>query len=344
MAENSKIEWTHHTINFWWGCAKVSPACANCYAEGQADRFQGGLWGPDRARRVRIEAAAKEAMRYQRRAFKEGTSFRIFSNSMSDFFEDRRDLDQPRMEALDVIRKTPNLHWLILTKRPEKIRELLNRVHTMIQADLIVNSRTRFSDLRSWIYDWLENGNAPANVWLGTTVEDQEHADQRIPALLEVPAAIRFLSCEPLLGPVNLHRVRDPNPAIKIPGREITFDALSRKGGIALHDGVGLDWVICGGESGLRARPMHPGWVQDLRDQCEESNVPFLFKQWGEWLPTGQTPDLQCKLGNYAVIHQPHGERHKGGSNVERVGKRFAGRSLDGRLHDAYPEILRKRA
>ena len=111
MAENTKIAWCDHTINFWWGCSKVSPACANCYAEGQAARFYPGHWGQDAPRRLRVPAARLEAMRYQVCAEKEGRRFRVFTNSMSDFFEDRRDLDMARLEALDVMRKTPNLDW-----------------------------------------------------------------------------------------------------------------------------------------------------------------------------------------------------------------------------------------
>ncbi len=344
MAQDTKIAWCDHTVNFWWGCTKVSPACANCYAERQdahfhpgipwKERFQGekagsSHWGPDAPRLLRVDAARREALRYERRAVAEGRRFRVFTNSMSDFFEDRRDLDGARLEALDVIRQTPHLDWLILTKRPEKIRELLTRAQNGIQADLLVGNRPgpRLMELRSWLYDWLDNGNAPANVWLGTTVEDQGRADQRIPALLQVPAAVRFLSCEPLLGPVDLRCV---SPYHNPGGGRLGLDALAPG---AMH----LDWVICGGESGPHARPMHPDWARGLRDQCAAAGVPFLFKQWGEWFPMGAGGEWPGRnnwrvAGSFA--HDPH-------QYIVKTGKHAAGRLLDGVEHLAFPEVGR---
>lgn len=329
MAENSAIEWTNHTVNFWWGCAKVSPACAHCYAEGQAARFYPGLWGPDGERRLRIEAARREALRYERQAIRERRRLRVFTNSMADFFEDRRDLDRARHLALDVIRETPNLDWLILTKRPERVLEQLGRA----RVDAIG------SHLPEWLDQWLE-GNPPANVWLGTTVEDQERADQRLPHLLKAPAAVRFVSMEPLLGPVNLCGLG------------------LHKGWCPTHDFPGgfchgpcpddrrLDWVICGGESGPKARPMHPDWARSLRDQCAAAGVPFLFKQWGEWAPIHQPWKQEDVVGlapnerwlNSAGGHGFHGHEVY---RMRRVGKKAAGRLLDGQLHDAYPEVAR---
>ncbi len=320
MAENSKIEWTDHTVNFWWGCSKVSPACAHCYAEGQAARFHAGLWGPDGERRVRVEAARREAMRYERRAVAEGRRFRVFTNSMSDFFEDRRDLDGARLEALDVIRQTPHLDWLILTKRPEKIRDLLRNA----MADAMDAGR---EDLATWIDAWDFGRPAPANVWLGTTVEDQERADLRIPVLLVVPAAVRFLSCEPLLGPVDLTSLDASGELDALRG---TFD----DGGLdtPIIRGPKLDWVICGGESGPHARPMHPDWARSLRDQCAAAGVPFLFKQWGEWI---HSPDGVCRPGcDLRLFPDLH-------ATFDKVGKKAAGRLLDGVEHNGYPEVAR---
>ncbi len=355
MAENSAIEWTHHTVNFWWGCAKVSPACAHCYAEGQAARFYPGLWGADGERRIRIEAARREAFRYERQAAKEGRRLRVFTNSMADFFEDRRDLDLPRLEALDVIRQTPHLDWMILTKRPERIMDLL-------RACLVPTYRQERYELNGWLEEWFA-GNPPANVWLGTTVEDQERADQRIPHLLKAPAAIRFVSMEPLLGPVNLcglgvHKGWCP-----------THDF---RGGFChgpCPDDRRLDWVICGGESGRQARPMHPDWARSLRDQCAAAGVPFLFKQWGEWgashehLATGEPRfcvfrdfDHWANKGSSwmrkgdllldargVVMHCGYDIRNgkEPFTALRKVGKKAAGRLLDGQLHDAYPEVPR---
>jgi protein gp37 len=287
MAENSKIEWTHHTVNFWWGCTKVSPACVNCYAERTDARFNGQLashWGPDAPRLIRIEAAIKEALRYERRAAKEGRRFRVFTNSMSDFFEDRSDLDKARRVALDTMRQTPHLDWIILTKRPEMVMEMLQRARHDAGISL------GFPD---WLDDWLE-GKAPANVWLGTTVEDQARADRRIPALLQVPAAVRFLSCEPLLGAVDLFKVPRPDVAY--------FRAMGITGCISPKDepddftwGMkqGIDWVICGGESGPNARPMHPDWARGLRDQCAAAGVPFFMKQMTKRAPIPE--DLEIR-------------------------------------------------
>jgi protein gp37 len=294
MAENTKIEWCDHTINWWWGCTKVSPACDHCYAERQdahfhpdipwQSRFQGekataSHWGPDAPRLVRVEAARREALRYERRAVAENRRFRVFTNSMADFFEDRRDLDSARLEALDVMRMTPHLAWLVLTKRPERILECLGRAQKLAQAGGLWT-------LVEWLGRWL-NGEPPANVWLGTTVEDQARANQRIPALLQVPAALQFLSMEPLLGAVDLQQIllkQSDRPETGKP--DVTIDALKGWHGGAGEARARIHWVICGGESGHNARPMHPDWIRSLRDQCAAAGfTPFFFKGWGKWGP-----------------------------------------------------------
>jgi protein gp37 len=330
MAENSKIEWCDHTVNFWWGCTKVSPACLNCYAERQdahfhphlapRDRFQGekalpSHWGPEAPRLLRVEAATREAMRYERQAVAEGRRFRVFTNSMSDFFEDRRDLDQVRLQALDVIRRAPHLDWLILTKRPEAILGALKRAERETDS-------TGMSDwLRAWM-GWEAFPQVPANVWIGTTVEAQGQAEQRMWDLIKVPAAVRFLSCEPLLGPLDL-RLMD-NWVGYTPARNL------------------INWVICGGESGPGARPMHPSWARGLRDQCEAAGVPFLFKQWGEWAPA--TGDLwwnpllggpQFPVTAGGALTRAWGD----GYGAVKIGKARAGRLLDGVEHNGYPEV-----
>jgi protein gp37 len=351
MAEDTKIEWADHTVNFWWGCTKVSPACANCYAERQDQHFHPGIpwrsrfqnelataahWGADAPRLLRVDAAAREAFKYQAKAVKEGRRFRIFTNSMSDFFEDRRDLDAARLEALEVIWQTPNLTWMILTKRPERILDLVARAQKLAQGvdQVFPGNETALTEWLGW---WL-CGKAPANVWLGTTVEDQVRADQRIPALLQVPAAVRFLSCEPMLGPVDLTRVSWPDKG------EHRVDVL-RFGywsngplGFVNHSdmwdlyGHPIHWVIGGGESGPHARPCHPDWVRGLRDQCSAAEVPWLFKQWGEW-----APDCLC--------HRSKGCRETSRPAPGRpgcmfhCGKSAAGRLLDGQIHDGYPEV-----
>ncbi len=337
MAENTAISWTDHTINFWIGCQKVSPACSACYAEGMAARFWPGHWGPDAPRLLRVEAATREAMRYQRRAVKEGRRSRVFTNSMSDFFEDRWDLDDARLEALDVIRRTPDLDWLILTKRPEKVIGLL----AMAQKRVIVGDPLdRNPALADWLGWWI-SGKAPANVWMGTTVEDQERADQRIPDLLKVPAAVRFLSCEPLLGPLSM---RWTPYAYQATG-ETYRQYLERNGQINHLEALRkLDWVIAGGESGPNARPSHIGWFRGLRDECAAAGVPFLFKQHGEWAPaTGDLwwnplpdgPQFRTRSGSIGT--HAFGD----GYGAVRIGKKAAGRLLDGVEHNEFPRSAR---
>ena len=313
MAENSKILWTHHTINFWWGCAKVSDACTHCYAEGQDAHYypEGGVnpsrlgpakpshWGPNAPRLLRVGPAIREAMRYQRQAEKEGIRYRAFTNSMADFFEDRRDLDEARLQALEAIRRTPNLDWLLLTKRPERVIALLNRVRDAIELEGGSGNQA----LRIWIDGWLE-GKPPANVWLGTTCENQEWTDRRLADLLKVSAAVRFLSVEPMLGEVHL------------------------KGDLA-----GLHWVIAGGESGAQARPMQAGWARALRDQCAAAGIPFIFKQWGEFCAPSQLPEE-------AFVIWDANENAAGNPDLNRpmrFGKKVTGRFLDGVEHEAYP-------
>lgn len=227
MGENSAIEWTDHTFNPWWGCTKVSPACNNCYAEAFAKRTGNDVWGKGAARRFFGDKHWTEPVRWDAAAEKAGRSARVFCASMADVFEDHPELPPHRARLWALIERTPSLRWLLLTKRPENMR-------SMVPA--------------FWNNGW------PTNVWAGTTVEDQRRADERLPFLLDVPAVVRFVSCEPLLGPVNL--------------------------GNDLHQ-YGVNWVIAGGESGPKHRNADPEWFRSLRRQCLQTGVPFLFKQCG---------------------------------------------------------------
>lgn len=297
MGKYTAISWTHHTFNPWWGCEKVSPACAHCYAETFAKRighFAGSpsgkppLWGKDSERRFFGDKHWNEPLKWDRDAAAAGERRRVFCASMADVFEDRTDLVPHRARLFDLIRRTPNLDWLLLTKRPENVSKQL--------AEL-----AQFREIGSpqfiWELTW-HAGKPPENIWLGTTVENQEQADKRIPELLKVPAKVRFLSCEPLLGPVDLAYT--------------CFNGADSFGTMP-----GIHWVICGGESGPHARPMKPDSARALLKQCQRANVPFHFKQWGEWAPT--TPI--------------------GGVLMEKVGTASAGRLLDGVLHDAFPNL-----
>jgi protein gp37 len=286
MAEESAISWTDATFNPWMGCARVSPACENCYAETLVTtRMRLPVWGPPKTTARKRTAAANWAKprAWDRAAAKAGRRTKVFCASLADVFEDHPALPEWRADLFELIEATPHLDWLLLTKRPQHM--------------------ARFAPKR-WADGW------PANVWAGCTVEDQRRADERVPHLLRVPAAVRFLSCEPLLGPVDLRGM--------LPG---------------------IDWIIAGGESGAAARPMHPDWAFDLLTQARRVGAAFHFKQWGEWRPrVPSDPDDQrhVRLTDLGENSQTGGA---GGNDVwmQRAGKHAAGRELDGRVWDEFP-------
>lgn len=193
---------------------------------------------------------------------------------MADVFENRPELDASREQLWRLISCTPDLDWLLLSKRPERIQKTV-----------------------PWGDSW------PKNVWIGTTVENQRWAEKRIPILANLPAAVRFLSCEPLLGPVDLVKWAD-----------------------SIH------WVIAGGESGHKARPMNPEWARSLRDQCANASIAFHFKQWGHWRPD------YAKAGSGRQRVSISDSKGKPLTLV-RLGKHAAGRDLDGRTWDEYPVL-----
>lgn len=334
----TKIEWATDTVNFWWGCVKVSPACEHCYAETLDARFNGGHWGKDAERKLKLGSAIRDLQKIARRAHKTGERPRVFVNSMSDFFEDRRDLDEARKIALLAMQHAPEVDFLLLTKRPEKIMELL--VHAL---DGEMEKSCPISGFGEWLGNWIfAKGQAPRNIWLGTTVENQEWADKRIPALLEVPAAVRFLSCEPLLGPVLLDNGETSWLTCNgtEPYGEPCLTADETHGETHFH---GIDWVIVGGESGAHARPMHPDWTRSLRDQCAQARVPFFYKQNGEWGAVDQpwaqdSPDDLAP--NEQWLNRAGGQGFHGEQvwRMRRIGKKAAGRMLDGVEHNGMPE------
>jgi protein gp37 len=274
MAEKSKIEWTHSTFNPWQGCHEVSPACDHCYARSGARRFGRGDWGKDGLRWFPSEKYWLQPLRWNRQAGEAGQRRRVFCGSMCDVFEKRADLDSQRERLWPLIVATPNLDWLLLTKRPQGILKMV-----------------------PWKSYW------PANVWVGATTEDQYWADKRLPHLLKVPAAVRFLSCEPLLGPINLAPF--------------------------LGQGQGqIGWLIAGGESGPGARPTALEWVRGLRDQCLASGAQFFHKQWGAWVPTDESSNTPPKR-RLVVL----------GTEMERLSKKAAGRELDGRAWNQLPVV-----
>lgn len=295
MAENSKIEWTDHTANFWWGCMKVSDGCKHCYADTLARRYGKSIWGPPETTTRELKKAIwKDLPKWDKQARLEGKRRRVFVQSMSDFFEDHPQVTDWRRDALHLISQLRNLDFLVLTKRPEN-------VNAMIEAGTGRGASSWLADCR--------------HVWIGTSVENQEQANKRIPELLKIPAAVRFLSMEPLLGPVDI------GFGGVMPGRWqwLTLDT--------------LHWVIVGGESGPNARPMHPDWARGIRDQCQAAGVPgvpFFFKQWGEY-----APDCLCRTSKPCATSP----RTNGKPGVMfRCGKKAAGRLLDSREWNEFPE------
>ncbi|MBP2232544.1 protein gp37 [Azospirillum agricola] len=305
MAENSAIEWTHATFNPWLGCTKLSAACDNCYAEPLVVCRLGGAWGSGAPRRRTAASTWKAPLSWDRKAAKEGRRMRVFCASLADVF-DAEVPDAWRDDLFGLICSTPHLDWLLLTKRPAVARKYLGDQDRIGAA---------WCDATHKVLGGADPGPAPQwplpNVWLGTTVEDQKMADLRIPLLLETPAAVRFLSMEPLLGPVS------------IPG-------LYPVGEDGIVTTPALDWVIAGGESGPGARPTHPDWFRSVRDQCAEAGVPFLFKQHGDWVSSAE-------IGFAGHEHRP--AITMAPYEMMRVGKKAAGRHLDGVLHDSYPVV-----
>lgn len=296
MADNTKIEWCHATFNPWRGCTKVSAGCKHCYAETLSKRNPGtlGIWGKRGTRAIAVESYWKQPIKWNRDAQATGERRRVFCASLADVFEGNDTMPEAAWDAVyearvrlfNLIEATPALDWLLLTKRPENILDMLG--------------------------DWAVN--MPANLWIGTSVENQEEADTRIPHLLRVPAAVRFLSCEPLLGEVDLR----------------LFDAWLEEN---CYEARGrLHWVIAGGESGGDARPMAPAWARSLRDQCVAAGVAFHFKQWGEYSPYYES--VNPTTGRLFQAEYPNG-------TMKRAGKKAAGRLLDGRTWDELPEVQR---
>lgn len=345
MATNSNIEWTESTWNPVVGCAKVSEGCRHCYAmrvahrlaamgqkryKGLTEKRSSGVeWnGTVRTVPAALDIPLSKEWKKPRR---------IFVNSMSDLFHPDVSFDFiDRVFA--VMALCPQHTFQILTKRPERMLEYLTS-HTgnierkmMVQAGTVEITGNVLQPPPSWPLP---------NVWLGVSVENQATADERIPILLQVPAAVRWLSMEPLLGPVD----------IKVYLGDLPEDA----------DGPaqsGIDWVVVGGESGHKARPMHPDWVRSLRDQCTAAAVPFFFKQWGEWAD-GSRADTNYKSitlltnGDYADSSEQAMKLLRDKKNITtpdewnalhpsvmtKTGKKESGRILDGRTWDEMPEV-----
>lgn len=308
MAENSNIEWTDHTFNPWVGCTKVSPACDHCYAETWDKRFNGNRWGAKASRTRTSKANWRKPLQWNKQAAAEGRRFRVFCASLADVFDNHRSITSGwRGDLWHLIRQTPNLDWLLLTKRPQKIKNMLPETY----------------GAPAWGDGW-------PNVWLGTTVENQEEAERRVPALLKVPARVRFLSCEPLLGPVNLTKLAGCDA---LGGKRWGGLDGDVRNGWSSGGNPRIDWVICGGESGPGARPMHPDWARSLRDQCKEAGTAFHFKQWGEFSDFHHIGMMWNSLPDAVRSRQ----QFLCGKAMIRVGKKAAGRLLDGKEWNETP-------
>jgi protein gp37 len=343
----SSIEWTEQTWNPIVGCSIVSPGCTNCYAMKMASRIEAMGNQPRYAGTTRKVngnaiwtgklAQAPESTLLEPLRRKKPTTY--FVNSMGDLFhEDCPDQWIDRVFA--VMALAPQHTFQVLTKRAKRMRDYCNNAR--VRAPGFVEHACGLAlkipgvDPSSARYlDIVRQVGVPyplPNVWLGVSTERQQEADERIPLLLKTPAAVRFISAEPLLGPINLK----------------SFNHRGVVGGhSALHDhGLGkLDWVIVGGESGPNARPMHVGWARDLLTQCQSAGVPFFFKQFGEWHPR-RGPEFGGGIAEHCIAYNgaiSRGDELKGGGErprwiaVERIGKKRAGRRLDGIEHNAMP-------
>jgi protein gp37 len=333
MAENSKIEWTDHTFNPWQGCTKVSPGCDNCYAEARLDkRLHVVQWGAGQPRkRTKTWGDPVKWNKAHAQFFAaHGRRQRVFCASLADVFDNEVD-PAWRHDLFNLIEATPNLDWLLLTKRPQNI---VRMVH---EAGCVAGNGMRY---------------LPGHVWLGATAEDQKRANSNVIALLRAKetlgARIAFLSLEPLLGPIKLWRLTELDFQEDAEGAEV----YPLRGLYAVPDcdwpGPKLDWIIVGGESGPKARPMHPEWARSLRDQCAAAGVPFMFKQVGDAVPVETDVDTDHGHTVYPLdesIVLP-GDRYKlhtspAGQYFVRVGKKAAGRLLDGTEHNGFPEPAR---
>lgn len=394
MADRTPIEWTDATWTPVKGCTRVSEGCRNCYAEIMAARFSGpGQWGEGLASIVQTPSGADHRWTGKTR-FDEAELVKplrwkkprkVFVCSTSDLFHES--VPNARIDQVfAVMALAPQHTFQVLTKRPERMLKYIrgmtgeNIIKRCLRQTRLLGSLRRSAPLPApytmqivtplmhegaegqLLIDHYQMRSARdhartwplPNVWLGVSVEDQATADARIPSLLETPAAIRWASYEPALGPVNWRDIEDG------------IDSLNRRSGST------LDWIVMGGESGPGARPMHPDWARQTRDQCAKAGVPFLFKQWGAWSSVCQMDELalhalyipapddhpeasrRCRFDSVCLTADGESVStgNSGGLHIcppgafcghlpismFQVGKKAAGRLLDGVLHDGYPE------
>jgi len=346
MSDGTKIEWTDATwtpirarriyVNAgdpgWrpalpggkagWHCEHVSEGCRNCYAEAINKRLGTGLeFKP--GHRANIEVFLDEKTLFAPLKWKKPRH--IFVCSMTDAFADFVQ-DEWLDRIFAVMALSPQHTFQVLTKRAERMRTYCTAPDVRFRAEKIARDMTNDS-MSATVRRYFLGNNAPIpHVWLGISAEDQTRADERIPLLLQTPAAVRFVSLEPLLGPISFRWAKWDNWKDAEGYARNPVDHLD---GLRI-----LDWVIVGGESGPNARPMHPDWARSLRDQCAEAGVPFFFKQWGTFAP-GALNDKWETVANDGnlKIDDPKFDI----AQVTRVGKKAAGRLLDGIEHNGMP-------
>jgi protein gp37 len=313
----TKIEWTNETWNPTTGCDKVSQGCKNCYAETVAKRF----WVERKFTDVQMhEERLTIPMKWKQPKM-------IFVDSMSDLFHEAISFEFIN-HVFTVMSDVDQHIYQVLTKRPKRMLE--------------------FFEWKSKLHNF--KWQPSNNVWLGVSCENQETADERIPLLLQVPAAVRFLSCEPLLGKIDLQQVK-----VKFLNAEFIIDVLEGTT-FSKGDTQEIHWVIAGGESGHDARPMHPDWVRSLRDQCNATDVPFFFKQWGEWANGSHLNAVlngkQNVVLNNGTTYNYTPAEHNANSHhysaqqwaalnavhMSKVGKSKSGSLLDGVEHKEFPK------
>lgn len=291
----SKIEWTDETWNPITGCIPISEGCQNCYAKRMANRLRGRYGYPeDEPFRVTYHRDKFDTPLFWKKPR------RCFVCSMGDLFH--KDVEWPVIDEVFNQTSTYRAHeFIVLTKRIEAAWYYFNSpIHNTS------TSRKLF---------------LTPNLWLGVTCENQQRADERIPILLQIPAAVRFVSCEPMLGAIDLDNYLMNNEGKYMNVLECGFHY--------------LDWAICGGETGTGARPLHPDWARSLRDQCQDAGVPFFFKQWGEYCALSQMP-----YETYREWYVSHGTEGWDCNDPRwKVGKKAAGRILDGLTWDEFPEV-----
>jgi protein gp37 len=359
MADNTKIEWTEATWNPITGCSVVSPGCTNCYAmrlagtrlaphPSRAGLTRDSKAGPVWTGEVRLNPQwLDQPLRWKRPRM-------IFVCAHGDLFHESVP-DEWIDKVFAIMALAPQHTFQVLTKRSRRMREYVNRDAT--KADIRNAAEAMFgADHFVWA-KVLSAGFPLPNIWLGVSAEDQARADERIPDLLATPAAVRWLSAEPLLGPIKLTDIRGTaclaETGACCGGRPFVnalrgFQACQRAGAYPFPNKTamprGLDWVVAGGESGQGARPMHPDWARSLRDQCAHAGVPFFFKQWGNWAPIDETyADHPVSLPLRASIGHAWTDRPElVGPNAQWLagfGKARAGRLLDGVEHNGMPEV-----